>query len=116
MRAVGDVVRCVYSEGQLRKRITVFEPGRRLAFDVIEQSGVEDRSAELRRGSFDFEALGDGRSRVTLTTVYRPLLTARTAWRPFEQQLAHVLHDHVLDGMQVADRHRRALQIASSSP
>jgi hypothetical protein len=116
MRAVGDVVRCVYSKGQLRKRITVFEPGRRLAFDVIEQTGVEDRSAELRRGSFDFETLGDGRTRVTLTTVYRPLLAARPAWRPFEQRLAHVLHEHVLDGMEVADRDRRSSHIASSSP
>lgn len=100
MQRVGDVTRCVYSTGYLRKRITTFEPGRELAFDVIEQVGIEDRSVELVRGSFRFEALPDGRTEVFLTTVYRPLLAARPAWRPFERRLAHVLHDHVLDGME----------------
>lgn len=108
---VGDVKRCVYSTGFLRKRITRFEPGRKLAFEVIEQVGIEDRSVELLRGSFRFESLGDGRTRVTLKTVYRPLLAARTAWRPFERRLAHVLHAHVIDGMEQEHR-RRGIALA----
>jgi hypothetical protein len=112
--AVGDVKRCVYSTGHLRKRITAFEPGRRLAFDVIEQQGIEDRSVELVRGSFRFEPLGDGRTEVVLSTVYRPLLSARPAWRPFERRLARVLHDHVLDGMESEHRRARVLLARAS--
>lgn len=109
---VGDVKRCVYSSGYLTKRITVHEPGRRLGFDVVEQVGIEDRSVELLRGSFEFEPLPDGRTLVTLTTVYRPLLAARSVWRPFEQSLAHVLHDHVLDGMELETRRERGVVLA----
>ena len=44
---VGDIKRCVYSSGYLRKRITRYEPGELVAFDVIEQVGVEDRSVVI---------------------------------------------------------------------
>jgi hypothetical protein len=111
MTRVGDVTRCIYSTGFLKKRITSFEPGRELAFEVIEQKGVEDRSVELLRGSFRFEPLADGRTRVILSTVYRPLLAARPAWRPFERRLAQVLHEHVLDGME-HEHHRRGVALA----
>jgi hypothetical protein len=113
MTGVGDFVRCVYSTGHLVKRVTEFEPGRRLGFDVIEQHGIEDRSAELLRGSFAFEALPGGRTRITLETVYRPLLGARPVWRPFEIRLARTLHRHVLDGMQI-EANREDWQLASS--
>jgi len=115
MRRVGDITRCVYSTGYLRKRITTFEPGHELAFDVVEQVGIEDRSVELVRGSFRFEARGDGRTEVSLTTVYRPLLAARPVWRPFEQRLAHVLHEHVLDGMEHEHRKRFTLLAQSAA-
>lgn len=98
---VGAITRCVYSTGYLKKRITRFEPMRELAFDVIEQHGVEDQSFELVSGRFEFESIDEGRTRVVLETVYRPLLQARFYWRPFEERLAHVLHDYVLDGMSI---------------
>ena len=59
----------------------------------------------LPRSPSSFTPLPDGRSEVTLSTTYRPLLAARPAWRPFERSLAHILHDHVLDGMEL--EHRR---------
>ncbi len=96
---VGELVTCVYDEGRLVKRITAVEPGRRLAFDVVEQVGIEERAVELRDGSFEFAALPGGRTRVTLTTRYRPLLEARRVWRPFEYVVTRSLHHHVLDGM-----------------
>ena len=112
----GDVKLCVYSTGHLRKRITGYRPGRLLAFDVIEQRGVEDRSAELLSGSFRFEPLADGRTRVTLTTTYRPLLQARGVWRPFEVAVARVLHNHVLDGMELAVVEERGLRADAGAP
>ncbi|MDX1502241.1 MAG: SRPBCC family protein [Thermoanaerobaculia bacterium] len=97
---VGDVKRCIYTTGHLRKRITRYRRDEELVFDVIEQRGIEDRSAELLAGSFRFEELPDGSTAVILTTTYRPLLQARPVWRPFERAVAHALHGHVLDGME----------------
>ncbi len=111
----GDVRLCRYSSGHLRKRITAYQPGRLLAFDVIEQVGVEDHSAELISGSFRFEPLPNGWTEVVLTTTYRPLLQARWAWRPFERAVAHVLHEHVLDGMELTNS-MEPVQIASPTP
>ena len=113
---VGDIKRCVYSSGYLRKKITHYEPGRLLEFDVIEQVGVEDRSADLTRGSFAFEETSDGRTLLTLTTVYRPLLSARAAWRPFERSLAHVLHNHVIDGMVLEAPQAGRVLLAQAEP
>jgi hypothetical protein len=97
--AAGDLKRCVYSTGYLLKRITIHRPPRRLAFEVIEQHGVEDHSVDLIDGGFELEPVGEGATRITLETRYRPLLQARLFWRPFEHRLAHVLHNHVLDGI-----------------
>lgn len=96
---VGAVTRCVYDGGWLRKRITAREPGRRLAFEVIEQHGIEDRSIELVDGSFELVPTGDGRTRITLTTRYLPLLEARAFWRPWEHRTTRALHEHVIAGV-----------------
>ena len=66
---------------------------------MIEQVNIEDRSVELIDGSFEFEEIEPGRTRVTLTTRYKPLLQARPVWKPFEHAVVHVLHDHVLNWM-----------------
>lgn len=99
--ARGDLKVCVYDSGHLTKRITTYLPGRLLAFEVIEQRGIEDRSVRLVGGAFRFAPVAGGRTRVTLTTEYRPLLAARLFWRPWERLLTGVLHHHVLDGIQL---------------
>lgn len=96
---VGDVKRCIYQGGYLVKEITHYEPRQILAFDALEQVGVEDRSADLVSGSFRLRELADGRTEVTLTTTYKPLLQARPIWRQFEVATAHALHNHVLNGI-----------------
>jgi hypothetical protein len=67
---------------------------------VVEQ-GFERHSFTLDAGRFEFAPVaGDpGRTRVTLTTSYRPHLSPRWCWRPFERYTVHTLHDHVLRGM-----------------
>ncbi len=100
LAAVGDIKVCLYDKGRLVKKITRIEPARLLAFDVIEQKGIEDRSLRLTSGSFEFEAPTPGQTRVTLTTRYVPKLQARLFWRPFERALAHALHDHVIAGLE----------------
>jgi hypothetical protein len=101
---VGDSKTCLYQHGRLVKRVTEFEPGKRIAFDVVEQTHVQDHAMKLTSGSFEFTPLGSGSCRVTLHTGYRPLLTPRLAWRPFERYFCHALHGHVLASMARGDR------------
>ena len=96
--AVGDVRTCVYDKGRLTKRVTEVQPGRRLAFAVVEQR-FERHSMTLVGGSFQFDSAGTDRTRVTLSTTYRPHLAPRWCWRALEERTVHTLHNHVLRGM-----------------
>lgn len=98
---VGAIVRCLYEDAHVTKRMTQVDRGRVLAFDVLEQSGIEDRSIRLLRGAFHFEGTPDGRTRVTLSSTYEPLLDARLYWRPIERAVCRALHRHILDGMEM---------------
>ena len=97
---VGDIKTCVYNKGHITKRITAIEPGRRLAFEVMEQDIGYEIDVRLVGGSFEFEPLPDGTTRVKLVTEYRPLLNPRWCWRPFERYAVHTLHEHVIEGMR----------------
>ncbi len=77
--AVGKERLCIFSGGVIfRERVTVFEPGRRLVFDIIEQP----RDPELlghfdtHRGEFELRDEGDGTTtligRSTYTLYTRP--------------------------------------------
>lgn len=105
---VGDVKRCIYESGFLTKEVTALEPGVRYAFRVREQVGVEDRSVDLLGGAFDLTPVDDSHTRIVLTTRYRPRLSARPLWRPFERAVIHALHEHVLRQMLASPSGRRA--------
>jgi len=98
--AVGDRKICIYNKGRITKQVTQAEPGRILAFDVIEQSIGYERSVRLTRGSFSFEPIDDAHTAVTLSTTYEPLLTPRFVWRWGEAIAVHALHGHVIEGMR----------------
>jgi hypothetical protein len=104
---VGDIKRCLYNKGPITKRITAIEPRKRLEFEVIEQQIGYERDVRLVGGSFEFEDLGDGRTRVRATTRYEPRLGPRVAWRGAERYAVHTLHGYVLEGMRLRaeDRH-----------
>jgi hypothetical protein len=95
---VEDRRTCVYDKGRITKQVTEVEPGRRLAFRVVEQ-GFERHAMTLYGGSFEFETIAPDRTGVSLQTTYRPHLAPRWCWRPFEQYTVHTLHRHVLDAM-----------------
>lgn len=99
-RRVGDVKTCVYNKGWITKRVTEAAPGKRLAFEVISQSIGYERDVQLTGGSFEFRDLGFERTEVRLSTSYRPLLSPRFAWRPFEGIAVHTLHRHVIEGIR----------------
>src|SRR5262249_54517293 len=96
----GDVQRCVYERGHLVKIITRCEPGRELAFDVLEQHLHFEHDVRLRDGSFRLEPLANGGTRVVLTTRYVRLLSPAWLWEPAERKIVHTLHGHVLEGMR----------------
>jgi hypothetical protein len=97
--AVGDRVRCVYDEGYVVKQITRYEPGRRLAFRVVEQTLFPDELT-LRDGSFELLPIAGGRTQVVLTTRYARRLSPTAEWGPIERAVLHSLHGHVLEGMR----------------
>ena len=98
---VGDVKVCYYERGKLTKRVTEVVPGKRLTFAVIGQEHIENENVELIGGSFVLEPIDGGRrTRVRLTTTYRPLLAPRFVWQPAESLAVHTLHGHVLEGMR----------------
>lgn len=99
--AVGDVKVCLYNKGRLVKRVTEVVPGRALVFDVIEQRIGYERDVRLIGGSFVLAPEGDERTRVTLSTTYRPLLGPRWVWAWGEDYAVHTLHGHVLEGMRL---------------
>ena len=107
---VGDLKVCVYQRGHLVKRITDVQPGRRLAFAVVEQDRIESDGVTLVDGSFQLEPIDGGRrTRVTLTTRYVPKLSPRFAYAWAEAWTVHTLHGHVLAGMKDrAERHTGA--------
>jgi hypothetical protein len=97
---VGAAMKCLYEKGHVEKLVTERRRGERFAFAIIEQVGIEDRSAELLGGSFEFAPTPDGRTRVTVQSTYRPKLDARPLWRPFERLVCRGMHRQVLEGVR----------------
>lgn len=106
-RRVGAKTQCIYEGGYLVKRTTELVPERRLAFEVLEQVNVEDRSIRLRDGAFDLVPLTGETTEVTMTTRYVPLLAPRWYWRPLEAWVVHSLHEYVGDSMALQPRSPR---------
>ena len=107
--AVGKERLCVFSHGVVfRERVTVFEPGRRLVFDILEQP----RDPELRghldthQGEFELRDESDG----TTTLIGRSTYTLHT--RPhwyfdwWTHHLGRAVHLRVMKNAQrLAESH-----------
>ncbi|HYW30182.1 MAG TPA: hypothetical protein VE869_01665 [Gemmatimonas sp.] len=108
---VGAVRYCVFSTGAFVEPITVWEPGRRLSFDVTEQpkpmqewSPYADISPphldgyfRSKRGKFRLVALPDGRTRLEGSTWYEMRLEPAAYWVLFGDALIARIHHRVLD-------------------
>lgn len=96
----GEVVTCFYNCGEIKKRISLVEPPRKLAFDVIDIRMRSENYANLKDGSFEIEPVGEKQSRITLTTRFERKLHPSFFWEPIEHKVIHTLHGHVLEGMR----------------
>jgi uncharacterized membrane protein YhaH (DUF805 family) len=107
---VGAVRHCVFSTGPFVEPITVWEPGRRLGFDVAQQpppmqewSPYADLAPphldgyfKARRGEFRLISLAGGRTRLEGSTWYEMRLRPEGYWDLFADALIHRIHLRVL--------------------
>ncbi len=108
---VGAIRRCRFSTGDFVEPVTVWDPGRRLAFDVlenpapmIETSFYEQLEAPhlqhtfvSERGEFVLEPTERGTIRLRGTTWYRQRLWPQVYWNAIADRLIHRIHGRVLE-------------------
>lgn len=117
---VGQTVNCIYDRGHLKKRISEVVPGKRLAFEVIEQKLHFERDVTLKSGSFTIEPVDEHNESagvyVRLQTTYERHLRPTSIWKPIEEVVVHSLHEHVLEGMRQHITRQRKHPVPPSYP
>jgi uncharacterized membrane protein YhaH (DUF805 family) len=107
---VGAVRHCAFSTGAFVEPITVWEPGRRLAFDVTDQPAPLkewspypsvspphlDGFFHTRRGEFRLIPLPGGRTRLEGRTWYELEIFPEAYWMPISDVLIGRIHHRVL--------------------
>jgi len=107
----GAVRRCEFSTGAFVEPITVWDPPRRLAFDVLSQPAPMqewspyrhlhpphlDGTMRSHRGEFRLVALPGGRTRLEGSTWYELDLAPQAYWSIWSDFLVHRIHHRVLE-------------------
>ena len=98
---MGDVSRCLYSDGgYLTKQIVRLVAGRRIEFDIIEQSIRYANRIVLKGGTIQIESHADGTSSVLMVTRYELHRAARWVPRVFINYVVKAMHEIVIEDMQ----------------
>jgi hypothetical protein len=101
-RAVGDVSRCMYSDGgYLTKQIRHIAAGQRIDFDIIEQSIRYATRILLKGGTIEIESHENGTCSVHMLTRYELRGAARFIPRFFINHVISAMHRIVITDMQV---------------
>ncbi len=112
---VGDVSRCLYSDGgYLAKQITNLVSGRRIEFDIIEQSIRYAGRIVLKGGTIQIQSHDDGTSSVLMVTRYELHRAARWIPRLFINRVVKAMHDIVIRDMQTQLARGPATTLASA--
>lgn len=99
--AVGDVSRCMYSDGgYLTKKIARIVTGQRIDFDVIEQSIRYANSILLKGGTIQIQSNERGTCSVHMLTRYEVRGAARFIPRVFINYVVSAMHRIVIRDMQ----------------
>ena len=99
IKEVGAKTKCIYEGGFIDKTITAVDIDKKTArfeFDVINQVNVEDHAIKLIDGGFYLTQQDTQKTSLTLKTTYKPLMTPRFIWRPFEKATNQALHMHII--------------------
>ena len=100
IKEIGAKTKCIYEGGFIDKTITAVSINQQKAkfeFDVINQVNVEDYAIKLIDGGFYLSQRDDNQTTIMLRTNYKPLMTPRIIWRPFEKITNQALHRHIID-------------------
>ncbi|MBC7843956.1 MAG: SRPBCC family protein [Gemmatimonadaceae bacterium] len=122
---VGAIRYCVFSTGPFVEPITVWEPGRRLSFDVAsspvplrELTPFEDVMPphlkgflQSRRGEFRLVALPDGRTRLEGSTWYSLAMGPEGYWQMYGDYLIHRIHVRVLEHIKLESERRTVARL-----
>jgi uncharacterized membrane protein YhaH (DUF805 family) len=127
---VGAVRHCEFSTGAFVEPITIWDPPRRLSFDVASQpppmkewspfANIHpphlDGSLRSKRGEFRLIRLDDGRTRLEGSTWYEISMAPSAYWQAWSDLMIHAIHTRVLRHIQSLserDRHSRSTRGAS---
>jgi hypothetical protein len=100
-RKVGDVSRCMYSDGgYLTKKIVHLVGGQRIDFEIVEQSIRYAPSIVLKGGTIQIDSHDDGTSSVQMLTRYEVHKAARLIPRLFIDHVVSAMHKIVIRDMQ----------------
>ncbi len=123
---VGAIRYCEFSTGPFIEPITVWEPGKRLAFDVQSQPLPMkewspyreihpphlDGYLRSKRGEFRFVELPDGRTRLEGSTWYEIDIAPTSYWSMMSDAMIHRIHlrvlEHVKKDVEVANGRRQS--------
>lgn len=108
---MGAIRHCEFTTGEFVEPITVWEPGKRLAFDVTSQPEPMaelspyrhihpphlDGSFKSVRGEFLLIDLGDGRTRLEGRTWYKLRIYPVAYWTVWTDAVLHGIHTRVLE-------------------
>ena len=99
--AVGNVSRCLYSDGgYLTKQIRRIEAGQRIDFDIIEQTIRYAGRIALKGGTIRIEPGNDGTCSVEMTTHYELRSPLLSAVRFFIDRVVGAMHRIVIRDMR----------------
>jgi hypothetical protein len=102
-RKVGDVSRCMYSDGgYLAKTIRHIVPGQRIDFDITEQTIRYHRRIVLKGGTIEIDSHTDGTSSVRMLTRYELRFPTFVIGRFFIELVVSAMHRIVIRDMQAA--------------
>ena len=128
---VGAVRRCRFTTGEFVEPITVWRPGRELAFDVADMPDPMhemtpydgprpphlDGYFATTRGQFLLEPLPGGRTRLRGRTWYELEVYPRAYWSIWADHLIHTIHLRVMRQIvRLSEDDQREAQRAAQTP
>jgi hypothetical protein len=115
--AVGNVSRCLYSDGgYLTKRIRRIDVGRRIDFDIIEQTIRYAGRIALKGGTIRIEPGDDGTCSVEMTTHYELRSPLVSAVRFFIDHVVGAMHRIVIRDMRERLGARQGALVMDDAP
>ena len=115
--AVGNVSRCLYSDGgYLTKQIRRIEAGQRIDFDIIEQTIRYAGKIALKGGTIRIEPSDDGTCSVEMTTHYELQSPLLSAVRFFIDRVVGTMHRIVIRDMRERLGARQGASVVDDAP